>query len=143
MKFLKYLGGIVATIVLSLLSSYLFQYPLFSVNPEKVSISAIIAMLVGCGAIVVLIYIAMIFLNKRFKWYSTHEVCIVILISSLVFAVLMVFLFPYIDVPYSWIPAREGAVGYGVVLIQIFTIIPAVVSAIISLVYMIGNKDKQ
>lgn len=143
MKFIKILIGAASIIVLSLLSSYLFQYPLFRINPEKVSVSGIIGMLFGCGAIIVLINIAMILLNKRFKWYSTHEVCIVILVASLLVAVLMIFLFPYIDIPYSWIPAREGAVGYGVLLIQIFTIIPALVSAIISLVYMIGNKDKK
>ena len=143
MKFIKILIGAASIMVLSLLSSYLFQYPLFHINPEKGSVSGIIGMLCGCGSIIVLINIALILLNKRFKWYSTHEVCIVILIASLLVALLMAFLFPYIEVPYSWIPAREGAVGYGVVLIQIFTIIPAVVSAIISLVYMIGNKDKQ
>ena len=110
MKALRYLIGIAAVVAVSLVSSYLFQYPLFNLYPEKVSVTGVVVLLFICGAFILIIEGALILLNKRFKWYSGHEVAKVIFITGLLYSALMIFVFPYIEVPYSWIPPR-GAEG--------------------------------
>lgn len=140
MKIIKYLIGIALIVGISILNSYLFQIILFGIDPKTTAVSAVVLMLVGCGAVTVLIYIIAVLLSRHFKWFAAGEGCIVILISTIIFVIFMILFFPHLEVPYSLIPAREGAVAYGGLLIQIFTVIPAAVIGMISLGLMIVKR---
>ena len=140
MKYTKLLPGIIIPFIVCFLCSYFFQYPLLTLNPRESSLAGVIALLFVSGLIILIVYGALLLLNKHFEWYDGVELGKVILISAVIFAILMLLVYPNIPIPYEWIPNREMAADYAGFFIQLFTIIPAVICGVISGIYLIVKR---
>ena len=80
-------------------------------------------------------------MNRFIGWFEKAEIGLFGIVTYAVFTVCMFLVFPFIKVPYALIPKAEMGAGYVTFLIQLFTIIPALICALISLVYMLGRKN--
>jgi hypothetical protein len=137
------LVGLIVTAAFCLLSLYLIQYPFYRFDARNSSPYLALLLLMLCGVAVVLVYGGIVLLNKRFKWYSGVEMAKVVAGSSLIFSLLMLLVFTKIPIPYSWIPSgNEMAFGFGELLIQIFSMVPAIVIAGICVVYIVIKSKR-
>ncbi|MBP5607757.1 MAG: hypothetical protein J6X66_05755 [Lachnospiraceae bacterium] len=127
--------NIAAVLILSLIcfaciyGEYLF---LIGQNGRTVDMSEISGLLLLSLLTVPCIILIFILINLAGKWYRRTEVCGTIFFSLLLLIVLLLFVLPAIEPPYELIPRGEMALSYGQMIIQIFTVVPAVICAGVS-----------
>ena len=142
-KVLKNLIGIIITVALCLLSSYFVQYPFYRIDAREASVSSAILIAALSAVAVVVVYGGTALLNKHFKWYSGVGLAFMVAWSALILFLLMLLVFEKIPVPYSWIPSNnEMAFDFAQFIIQIFTMVPALIVNGICIIYMKIKKSK-
>ena len=143
-KVLKYIIGIVLTVVPCVVCDYLIQYPLYKFDARETPVYKALLLLALCGVAVVLVYGGIVLLNKYFEWLSGKDMALMLSFSSLILFWIMLFVFARIPIPYSWIPSNnEMAFGFGQFLIQIFTMVPSLIIVIICVIYLKISKAKR
>jgi hypothetical protein len=131
-------GTVIMTIIL-FAAAYLMQCLTLSLDMTAFEVPA----LFGSGLAVLIIWLLFVLIAKGSGLYNKLEGGLVILISSVMFIILMLLVFPKIDVPYSLIPRREMAADYMQLMIQIFTIAPAVLCAVVSgIIALVAKTNK-
>ncbi len=100
-----------------------------------------IGIFILAGAVTVIVPAIVFLMNRFIGWFEKAEIGLFGTVTYAVFTVCMFLVFPFIKVPYALIPKAEMGAGYVTFLIQLFTIIPALICALISLVYMLGRKN--
>ena len=142
-KVLKKLIGIIVTVALCLLSSYFVQYPFYRIDAREASVSSAMLIAALSAVAVVVVYGGTALLNKHFKWYSGVGLAFMVAWSALILFLLMLLVFEKIPVPYSWIPSNnEMAFDFAQFIIQIFTMVPALIVNGICIIYMKIKKSK-
>ena len=127
--------NIAAVLILSLIcfacnyGEYLF---FIGQDGRTVNMSEISGLLIFSLLTAPLIIGIFILINLAGKWYRRTEVCGTIFFSLLILIVLLLFVLPAIEPPYELIPRGEMALSYGQMIIQIFTVVPAVACAGVS-----------
>lgn len=145
MKVLKYIIGTILTVVPCLVCVYLIQYPLYRFDARETPVYKAILLLAVCGVAIVLVYGGAALLNKYFKWLSGKDMARMICFSANIFFFIMLFVYRYLPIPYSWIPSNnEMAFSFGQLLIQVFTEVPTFIIACICLIYLkMKKKDNK
>ncbi len=143
-KVLKYIIGIILTVVPCVVCDYLIQYPLYKFDARETPVYKALLLLALCGVAAVLVYGGVVLLNKFFEWFSGKDMALMLSISSLILFWIMLFVFARIPIPYSWIPSNnEMAFGFGQFLIQLFTMVPSLIIVIICVIYLKISKAKR
>ncbi len=116
-KTLKCSIGAVILALIGFAASYIIH--LATLAGSSTPAAFIVLLLTGA---VVIIGIAGLFvlINKKTKWFNDLESKVVIFIETSLYALLMIFIFPLIPVPYSIIPSGEMAYGFSQLLTQCF-----------------------
>ena len=136
-KVLKYIIGIILTVLPCVVCDYIIQYPLYKFDARETPVYKALLLLALCGVAVVLIYGGVVLLNKYFEWLSGKDMAWMLSFSSLILFWIMLFVFARIPIPYSWIPSNnEMAFGFGRFLIQLFTMVPSFLIVIIYAIYL-------
>lgn len=136
-KVLKYIIGIILTVVPCVVCDYIIQYPLYKFDARETPVYKALLLLALCGVAVVLIYGGVVLLNKYFEWLSGKDMAWMLSFSSLILFWIMLFVFARIPIPYSWIPSNnEMAFGFGRFLLQLFTMVPSFLIVIICAIYL-------
>ena len=135
-------GAVIMAAVL-LLCVYLVQLLFMSTSGDR-SVPPVMAIgiLILSGVAVPVVPGIFYIINKFGRWYSKPEIGLFGIITYALFIICMLVVFPFVEVPYSLLPKGEMAAGYAGFLIQLFTIVPAVICVLISLVYMLSKKNK-
>ena len=132
-------GTAIMTIIL-FAAAYLMQLLVLSLDMTAYVLPA----LFGNGPAILIIWLIFVLLAKNTGLYDKFGGGMVILISSALFCILMLLVFPHIAVPYSLIPRRELAADYFQLMIQIFTIAAAALCALISgIVVLVAKLNKK
>lgn len=143
-KVLKYIIGIILTVVPCVVCDYLIQYPLYKFDARETPVYKALLLLALCAVAVVLVYGGVVLLNKYFEWLSVKDMAWMLSFSSLILFWIMLFVFARIPIPYSWIPSNnEMAFGFGQFLIQLFTMVPSLIIVIICVIYLKIEKAKR
>lgn len=143
-KVLKYIIGIILTVVPCVVCDYLIQYPLYKFDARETPVYKALLLLALCAVVVVLVYGGVVLLNKYFEWLSVKDMAWMLSFSSLILFWIMLFVFARIPIPYSWIPSNnEMAFGFGQFLIQLFTMVPSLIIVIICVIYLKIAKAKR
>lgn len=143
-KVLKYIIGIILTVVPCVVCDYLIQYPLYKFDARETPVYKALLLLALCAVAVVLVYGGVVLLNKYFEWLSVKDMAWMLSFSSLILFWIMLFVFARIPIPYSWIPSNnEMAFGFGQFLIQLFTMVPSLIIVIICVIYLKISKAKR
>ena len=143
-KVLKYIIGIILTVVPCVVCDYIIQYPLYKFDARETPVYKALLLLALCGVAVVLIYGGVVLLNKYFEWLSVKDMAWMLSFSSLILFWIMLFVFARIPIPYSWIPSNnEMAFGFGRFLIQLFTMVPSFLIVIICAIYLKITQAKR
>lgn len=136
-KVLKYIIGIILTVVPCVVCDYIIQYPLYKFDARETPVYKALLLLALCGVAVVLVYGGVVLLNKYFEWLSGKDMAWMLSFSSLILFWIMLFVFARIPIPYSWIPSNnEMAFGFGRFLLQLFTMVPSFLIVIICAIYL-------
>ena len=136
-KVLKYIIGIILTVLPCVVCDYIIQYPLYKFDARETPVYKALLLLALCGVAVVLIYGGVVLLNKYFEWLSGKDMAWMLSFSSLILFWIMLFVFARIPIPYSWIPSNnEMAFGFGRFLLQLFTMVPSFLIVIICAIYL-------
>ena len=72
-KVLKYIIGIILTVVPCVVCDYIIQYPLYKFDARETPVYKALLLLALCGVAVVLIYGGVVLLNKYFEWLSGKD----------------------------------------------------------------------
>ena len=128
-------GTVIMTIIL-FAAAYLMQCLVMALDMTSYELPA----LFGSGVAVLIIWLLFVLIAKNGRLYDKLGGGLVILISSVLFIILMLLVFPKIDAPYSLIPRRELAGDYFRLMIQIFTIAVAALCAFISGIVALAAK---
>ena len=107
---------------------------------NRQSLSVILIFIIP--VIVIGIDLILLVVNKKKIFLSKVSFDITVLISSVIFALLMIFLFPHLYVPMTLIPNRELALDYEVLLFQMFAVGGAAVCGIASLIGAVIHSRK-
>lgn len=143
-KVLKYIIGIILTVVPCVVCDYLIQYPLYKFDARETPVYKALLLLALCAVAVVLVYGGVVLLNKCFEWLSVKDMARMLSFSSLILFWIMLFVFARIPIPYSWIPSNnEMAFSFGQFLIQLFTMVPSLIIVIICVIYLKIAKAKR
>ena len=136
-KVLKYIIGIILTVLPCVVCDYIIQYPLYKFDARETPVYKALLLLALCGVAVVLVYGGVVLLNKYFEWLSGKDMAWMLSFSSLILFWIMLFVFARIPIPYSWIPSNnEMAFGFGRFLLQLFTMVPSFLIVIICAIYL-------
>ena len=136
-KVLKYIIGIILTVLPCVVCDYIIQYPLYKFDARETPVYKALLLLALCGVAVVLVYGGIVLLNKYFEWLSGKDMAWMLSFSSLILFWIMLFVFARIPIPYSWIPSNnEMAFGFGRFLLQLFTMVPSFLIVIICAIYL-------
>ena len=143
-KVLKYIIGIILTVVPCVVCDYIIQYPLYKFDARETPVYKALLLLALCAVAVVLVYGGVVLLNKYFEWLSVKDMAWMLSFSSLILFWIMLFVFARIPIPYSWIPSNnEMAFGFGRFLIQLFTMVPSFLIVIICAIYLKITQAKR
>ena len=139
----KIIAGAVIMAALLILLVYLIQlFAMVKASDRNIAPVMAIGIFILAGVIVTVVPAIFFIINRFSEWFTKIEIGMFGLLTYILFTVCMLIVFPFIKVPYSMIPKAEMGAGYATFLIQLFTIIPAVICALISFVYMMSKKNQ-
>jgi hypothetical protein len=134
-------SAVIMTVLLILLTYLAQLYAMVKAGDRSVAPVMALGIFILAGVIVVVVPAIVFIINRFSEWFSKAGIGMTGAVTYILFTVCMLAVFPFIKVPYSMIPSAEMGAGYVTLLIQLFTIIPAVICALISLVYMLSKKN--
>lgn len=138
----KIIAGAVAMAALLTVLIYLIELlAMAKAGDRSIAPVTVIGIFILAGAAVVIVPAVFFVINRFIEWLGKAEIGLFGTVTYVLFTVCMFLIFPLIEVPYSLIPKAEMGAGYVTFLIQLFTIIPAIICALISLVYMVSRKN--
>lgn len=142
------MGKVVRTIILMVVSllisvgctywiqCYIFEKNLKTIDPTSVTIARLMLFAVP----VLACQIVFLVLNAITKWYKGKGASLFIMINTMLFIVLMLFVFPRIPVKYELIPVGEMAFGAMQLLAQVISCIPAALCGFIAGIVFLTKK---
>jgi hypothetical protein len=83
-KVLKYIIGIILTVVPCVVCDYLIQYPLYKFDARETPVYKALLLLALYAVAVVLVYGGVVLLNKYFEWLSVRDMARMLSFSSLI-----------------------------------------------------------
>ncbi|MCR4585479.1 MAG: hypothetical protein K5686_07095 [Lachnospiraceae bacterium] len=96
------------------------------------------------GILVIMVNIVFFLLNRNNRWLSTKECALCIFSGVNIYLILMILLYPKIEVPYSLIPSAEMGFAFLQFLNQLFCCGGALICWIAGLILLIiHRKDDQ